>query len=85
MTILKCLICLYHILYCRRDDISGMSMAMTSKLKDLVRRFSIRTERAKEMAIQPPTPSTDGEEGKSGEFWKNCEIYGKQLGCLIDG
>ena len=40
---------------------------MSSRLKDLVRRFSTRTEYFKEKTVQPPTPSTDGLDAKSGK------------------
>ncbi len=41
---------------------------MTDKLKDLARRFSMRTDRMKEKVAQPATPSTgekDREENDS--------------------
>jgi hypothetical protein len=50
-----------------RSEPSGLSTAMSSRLKDLLHRFNSRTERFKEKAAQPPTPSTGSPDAKSGE------------------
>ena len=48
---------------------SNISHLVADQLRDLARRFSLRTERFKEKTVQPPTPSTDGED-KSGGLMK---------------
>jgi len=37
---------------------SRLSENMSEKMRDIIQRFVSRTERFKERAIQPPTPST---------------------------
>ena len=46
----------------RSRNSSGLSAMMGDKLKDLARRFSMRTDRMKEKVIQPATPSTTEKE-----------------------
>ncbi len=49
---------------------------MSDRLKNLARRFSVRTERMKEKVVQPATPSTGekeiDEESRSG---RDVSIY----------
>lgn len=42
-------------------------MDMSMKIKELVKRFNTRTERFKERAVQPPTPSSTDMDDKSSE------------------
>ena len=50
---------------CRHGE-SGLSSAMSDRVRELVRRFMSRTEYFKEKAIQPPTP-TSSPDTKSGK------------------
>jgi len=45
---------------------SRLSENMSEKMRDIIHRFVSRTERFKERAIQPPTPST-GEHTTTGQ------------------
>ena len=47
----------------RRRRMSRLSSGMAERLRDLSRRFSLRTERYKERAMLPPTPSSGDAEG----------------------
>jgi len=44
---------------------SRLSENISEKMRDIIQRFVSRTERFKERAIQPPTPST-GEQTTAG-------------------
>jgi hypothetical protein len=50
----------------RAETSSGISSQMSIRIKNLVKRFNSRTERFKEKAIQPPTPSSTSSAGRSG-------------------